>query len=378
MKVAILMPRATKRGGAEQMLDLFLRHAQSFPLECTVIFLEEGPFAERVRNMGIEVQILQAGRLREIQRFASTIYKLRELLTQKNIDLVFSWMSKAHLYGGWAALWAGIPSLWYQLDIPAPTDMLTRLITAVPARKVLACSNQAAEAQRRLWPQRTVKTVYPGVDLSDFAPSSLPSPSNARKQVGLPPDAPVVGIVGRLQRWKGIHVFVDAFSQVLQTHPETYAVIVGGEHKLEPGYADYVENRIDKLGLQDNVTLAGYQSNVPLWMQAMDVVVHTSAQEPFGIVVIEAMALGKPVVAGDSGGPQEIITEGKNGLLASYGDDEGLARQIRRFLDDPDFASAAGTAARERAEDFRLEQYAGRLVQTLSEVAFNESPAVSS
>jgi len=100
----------------------------------------------------------------------------------------------------------------------------------------------------------------------------------------------------------------------------------------------------------------------------MDVVVHASDREPFGIVVVEAMALGKPVVAGAEGGPREIITEGVDGLLAPYEDAEALARQILRYLDDPAFARRMGEAARRRARDFSPEAFVRRMISVLRQV----------
>ena len=117
--------------------------------------------------------------------------------------------------------------------------------------------------------------------------------------------------------------------------------------------------------LENAVRFAGFQSNVPEWMQAMDIVVHASDHEPFGIVVIEAMALGKPVVAGREGGPAEIITDGVDGLLAPHGDASALAAAICRFLDNPSLMTRCGTAARVRAADFTDENYASEVVAAL-------------
>jgi len=242
------------------------------------------------------------------------------------------------------------------------------MATALPAKCIFTLSEFGSEGQSNLWPTRPTQLVYPSVNLEKFNPATLPSPSEARRRLGLPTDGPLIGIVGRLQRWKGIHVFVDAMARITKSHPKAHGVVVGGQHDLEPEYANVVARRVDDHGLNDIVTLAGYQSNVPLWMQAMDIVVHASDHEPFGIVVIEAMALGKPVVAGDAGGPPEIITEEENGLLAPYGNADALARQIGRYLDDPDFAAEVGKAARDRALDFSPKRYVERFIQALRDL----------
>jgi len=245
---------------------------------------------------------------------------------------------------------------------------MDRIATALPAKCIFALSKFGARGQKELWPHRRVELVYPSVNLKKFDPESLPPAQEARQRLELPSDGPIIGIVGRLQRWKGIHVFVDAMARIRTSHPNAHGVIVGGRHDLEPEYTDFVERRIDELNLDDVVTLAGFQPNVPLWMQAMDVFVHASDNEPFGIVIIEAMALGKPVVAGDSGGPQEIITEETDGLLAPYEDARALAQQIRRYLNDSDFAANVGRAARKRALGFSPKRYAARFVQAIRNV----------
>jgi len=368
MKTAILMPLAEQRGGAEQLLRLFLRYLPDDPVNWIPIFFENGPLVEEARTLGFDVQILPVGRLRQPIRYTRAVEQLTGLFRQKQVTLVLSWMGKAHLYGGVAARVGGIPAIWFQHGIPQGRAWMDRLITRIPAAGVLACSQAAAEAQRQLRPERSIIVVYPAVDLSAFDPDSLPTPVEARRQLGLPENGPLIGMVGRLQRWKGMHTLIQAMPQILERYPEARAVIVGGRHELEPDYEDELRRLINWLGLQDRVWLTGFQTDIPRWMQAMDVVVHASDREPFGVVVIEAMALGKPVVAGAEGGPREIITEGVDGLLAPYEDVETLARQIRRYLDDPDFARRVGEAARRRAHDFSPEAFVDRLITVLQTI----------
>jgi glycosyltransferase involved in cell wall biosynthesis len=211
--------------------------------------------------------------------------------------------------------------------------------------------------------------VYPGAEVDRFDPDRLMPPAAARARLGLPAAGPIIGIVSRLQRWKGIHVVIDAMDLLRRTHSTAHCIVVGGRHALEPHYEDDLERQIASLGLTEQVTLVGLQANVPEWMQAMDVIVHASDQEPFGIVVIEAMALGKPVIAGSGGGPAEIITDGVDGLLVPYGDVIAMAGALRRFLDDPSFAAQVGAAARERASEFSDRRYAENLIATLKELS---------
>ncbi len=367
MKTMILMPLAEQRGGAEQLLRLFLKYAPDGPEAWPLVFLEPGPLAEEARALGFSVWVVPAGRLRQPVRYVRTVRQLVRLFRRERVTLVLSWMSKAHLYGGMAARLAGIPALWFQHGIPRADGVMDRLITLVPAAGVLACSQAAAQAQQQLRPVRPVAVVYPAAELSAFDPERLPTPAEARRVLGLPESGPLIGMVGRLQRWKGMHTLVQAMPRILERHPDAHAVIVGGRHELEPDYEPWLRNLIARLGLQDRVRLAGFQTDIPYWMQAMDVVVHASDREPFGMVVVEAMALGKPVVAGAEGGPAEIITEGVDGLLAPYEKAEVLARQILRYLDDPAFARRIGEMARRRAHDFTPEVFAARIRDVLAQ-----------
>jgi glycosyltransferase involved in cell wall biosynthesis len=125
-------------------------------------------------------------------------------------------------------------------------------------------------------------------------------------------------------------------------------------------------------GLAPAVTFAGFQEDVPRWMQAMDIIVHAADREPFGIVVVEAMALGKPVVAGAAGGPAEVITPGVDGQLAPYADAAAIARCIGRFIDDTDFAARCGAAARRRAQDFSAQRFAAEVSHAVRGLALGE------
>ena len=367
MTVAILMSMAEQRGGGEKMLSQLLRHDRDSGIRWIVIFFEDGPLVSEFESMGIETRIVRTGRLRQLYRFATSVASIVSIVQEEDVDLIFSWSTKPHLYGSLAATWAGIESAWFQLGIPdgRHLSLVNRVATALPAKGIFTLSHAGTLAQSALWPYRPTYPVYPSVDIEDFDPSAVPSSTEARRMLGLPTDIPLIGMVGRLQEWKGMHVLLNALPHVLEEQPKTHCVIVGGQHDLEPSYPKALREQTSRLGIDNHVTFAGFQRDIPTWMQAMDVVVHASDHEPFGIVIIEAMALGKPVVAGDAGGPQEIITEGVNGLLAPYGDDYALAQQILTCLNDPAYAQKIGRAARERALDFTPETYTHRFIEHL-------------
>jgi len=137
---------------------------------------------------------------------------------------------------------------------------------------------------------------------------------------------------------------------------------------LEPDYPEFLAKRLRSLGMIDSIRMVGKQANIPEWMQAMDVVVHASDREPFGLVVAEAMFLGKPAMATVPGGPGEMVRDGENGLLVSHGDAKALADAIENFLQDPDFAAACGHRAHKSALEFDSSLYARKVLNTINDL----------
>lgn len=363
------MPTATQLGGAEQMLLSLLEANRQGPcLDYHLAFLEDGPMVAQVAALGCPVERFSAGQLRQAHRYVATVRGLRGWLRKLEPDLVMSWMGKAHLYAGPAARRAGLPAVWWQHGIP-DRHWMNRLATRIPAKAVLCCSKAVQQAQAQLSPSRRSYVVYPAVDLCRFSLEGVPSPGAARTHLDLPLEGPIVGIVSRLQRQKGVHLFLKAAETVAKVHPDVFFVVVGGRYPLDPDYPEQLAQQARAAGLPPRVIFAGQQTDIPLWMQAMDVVVMASVQpEGFGMVAVEAMALGKIVIASRSGGTVEIIEEGIDGLLVEPGDAAAFATAIQRALSpDLNLESMRG-AARQKARRFSPGQLADDMARILQEI----------
>jgi glycosyltransferase involved in cell wall biosynthesis len=361
LKILIVMPSGKLRGGAEEALIQLGDRRSALPFEMQILFLESGDLVSRLRNAGVVCEVVEAGRLRNPLCFLTALRTTRKIVSRDHCSAVMAWMTKAHLYGGLVARWARIPALVFQMGLP-DQGRVDRIARCIPSSGILTCSNFAARMEREV-SQTPVLGVPLAMDDARFNTQGLPAMMEAKQRLGFDPARPLVGIVGRLQRWKGMHVFLAAMATLLRSDPAIQSVIVGGPHDLEPGYDDFLQNEARRLGVEGRVRFAGAQSQVQEWMQAMDVVVHASDREPFGIVVVEAMALGKAVVASVPGGPEEIIRNEQDGLLVSSGDPEALAGAVLRFLKDGKLAQRCGDAARVRAGEFT----APRFVQRFSE-----------
>jgi glycosyltransferase involved in cell wall biosynthesis len=195
---------------------------------------------------------------------------------------------------------------------------------------------------------RRFLTIYDGIDCERFAPGGGDA---VRRELGVPAGAPLVGIVGNLQRWKGQLLVAEAVAKARARHPELRCLIVGGVHRAGEAYAAELRARIAGWGLQDHVILTGARRDVAACMDAMDVVIHSSIRpEPFGRVLIEAMALGRPLIAPREGGPREIVVDGETGLLVEPRDPGALAEAIDRLIADPELRRAMGRAGRARID----------------------------
>ena len=366
MKVVILMPIAEQRGGSELTLLYFMKECKN-KKDWLVIFLEDGTMVQQIKRFGIKTKVVEAGRLRNPLKFISTIKHIIDIAKREKAELIFSWMEKAHIYGGLVSLLLGINSIWYRRNMPSKSIM-DKFITILPTKKIFTNSKTVAKAQDNIWPKHKIATIHSAVNLEKFNTFKLLTPSKTKKKLKLPKKGQIIGIVGRLQKWKGMHTLIEAMPYILKKYSNAHCVIVGDKHDLEPEYPDYLKNLIKESRLKNKVTLAGFQTNISEWMQAMDVVIHASKNEPFGIVIVEAMALGKPVVAGKNGGPTEIITEGVNGLFAPYGNSKLLAKQILRYLNNPEFSKKIGEAAKKRARDFSTKNYIKKLVNNIKNI----------
>jgi glycosyltransferase involved in cell wall biosynthesis len=160
-----------------------------------------------------------------------------------------------------------------------------------------------------------------------------------------------IGLFGRIVPWKGTREFIIAMRQVADSLPEACGVIVGDVSNGDHGFLDEMTGLVGTLDLAENILFTGFRRDVSRVMTAMDVIVHASTRpEPFGRVLIEAMAMGKPVVATRGGGPLEIVQEGVTGFLVDMENPEEMSRAILTLLSDTELARKFGRAGKERAE----------------------------
>jgi len=169
---------------------------------------------------------------------------------------------------------------------------------------------------------------------------------------------PKIGIIGNIKPWKGQKVVIEALPPLVRKYPGIKCLIVGEASADWHDYREELDALISRHGLQENVVFTGYRKNICDIMNSLDVVVHASiSPEPFGMVVIEAMALGKPVISTNFGGPKEIIEQGVTGILISPDDPSELARVLEHLFENWPEAQQMGKRAREHVKQhFTVEE----------------------
>jgi len=190
-------------------------------------------------------------------------------------------------------------------------------------------------------PEQKVTTILNGIRPLD--PQKITPPILIRKELGIPPGTPLIVCAARLEREKDVQSLITAMAEVKATLPEVRCVVAG-----QGAQRDMLTAQLQEAGLQGTMQLLGFRKDAQALIQAGDIFVLPSLAEPFGLVILEAMSLGRPVIATDAGGPREIVEQGVTGLLVPPSDPPALAAAIRKLVSDREGTEAMGRRGQER------------------------------
>ena len=194
-----------------------------------------------------------------------------------------------------------------------------------------------------------IVVIRNGVDLARFG--DAPDPHRIRRDLGLLPGTPLVAVVSRLTRLKGLENFLEAAAMLRSTRPDARFLIVGETAPSEIAYLEVLKRLAAELGVADRVIFTGIRSDVPALLSGVDVSVMPSLDEALSNVLLESMAAGAPTVATRVGGTPEALVDGVSGLLVAPGNSGALAAAMARLLDDRRLADGLGRTARTVIED---------------------------
>jgi glycosyltransferase involved in cell wall biosynthesis len=383
----LYLNHSSQVSGAEHSLRALLRQlrVQDHPVDPVVALPGAGPFADMMRDAGCPVVFAPLRRLQRphglfqsaaaIAHILQTAPYIARLVQQTSAHIVHSNSTTAHLVGGLAAERRDVPTVWHARDLVA----LPRAAGFLSARatQVIAISGSVAEQlQRDGVPGEKIRIIHNGIDPDVWTPHAPPSTWRASLDWG--EDAFIFGCVSQLVPWKNHEAFIDAAARLCSDSGAENArfVIMGGDLWDEhSGYVHQLRARVKAHGLENRFHFVPHQKDNLDAIRGLDTVVLASREEPFGRVLLEGMALAKPVVAYAQHGPIEIVRHEHDGLLAPLGhsDEEAissLAQAMQRVLREPELRRHLSFHARETVQGrFHIAESARQVLEVYRQIA---------
>jgi glycosyltransferase involved in cell wall biosynthesis len=369
--------------GADQALLRLTRAMDRGRFESLVVLPSDGPLRSALTDSGVPSRLLpiQWWIPSTLWRPEDFIWQLRgldtrwqalaELAARENVDLIHS-NTLVTIEGALAATALGLPHVWHSRGpfwekfppaYAGDWEFFYSMIDEVGDH--VACVSSVVLEQTKQYVSKTSCTlISDGVDLSDV--------SDRETDLDLDGPAEFIACVGGIQQRKGQLDLIDALAIVKREHPQV-VLLLCGTFGDEP-YANEIRTRIEDTGLGSSVKFLGFRSDVAGIVRRCRLVVHPAKSEGFGLAILEAMALGIPVVATRSGGPEEIIEDGVSGMLVNPSAPLELAHSICTLLANREMAREIGASARARATLFTSSGCAGKFQDLLTQV-ITASPA---
>jgi glycosyltransferase involved in cell wall biosynthesis len=303
------------------------------------------------------------------------LFSLYILLIKERPTIVHTHTSKAGLLGALAAKMAGIPILvhtphghvlWGYFG-PLRTKIfifLERLSSRI-TDKIVALTNREKEdyLMFKIAKEDRYVVISSGIRLKKFKESLIDEKKSFKKELGIPETSSIVGTVGRLVPVKGPEFLIKAAKYIISKYPDTFFIFTGDGYLRRD-----LENKAFKMGIKENIIFLGWRDDAAKIISAYDVFVLPSLNEGMGRVLVEAMALGKPIVASNIGGIPDLVIHGKNGFLVPSKNPKELAKYIQILLEDENKREKMGLAGKEMSLNFSAENMVVKITKLYDEL----------
>lgn len=371
INILFLHAGAEMYGADKVMLDL-IRNLDRTKYSAHVILPCDGILVDALKKEAISVEVIPYPIMRRkyfnpkgIIQYGWGLLKYSKMITQiakqRQIDVVHT-NTSATLEGCIVSRKLKIPLLWSIHEIIVSPKIMFRLTSKWISKYSSVTVTDSGEVKKHLmtsgyFRDEDIKVIYNGVDSKRFSPNS--NCSYLYDEWCIPRDAKIIGMMGRVNSWKGQGDFLKAANIVMSSRSDVYTVFVGsafeGEEWREKELAGAISNSLYK----DRIINKGYQTNSEGIYQLFDVLVLPSTNpDPLPTVVLEAMATGKPIVGYRHGGVCEMVKHGYNGFHADVRNPNDLAAKIATLLDDNELRIQMGENSRKRLlESFSIEAY---------------------
>jgi glycosyltransferase involved in cell wall biosynthesis len=352
-------------GGSYFSLLLLASRLDRNRFQPVVVFATDNELIPRFRSAGIETMVRRPQRpiafrwpaARFVAKFLNFILgaivepgRLVVLMRRERVALVHlnNGIIKNHAW--MVAAWiARLPCVSHERGINAGflprARLLARSLDAVICISGAVHRSMLANDLGHL----PLMTIHNGLDVDEMRVTR--AANDIRAELGLNPGSRLIGMIGHIRAWKGQEILVKAMALLKDEFPDLVCLLVGAISPEEQWYQARLERQIDASGLAGRILITGNRPDVANYINALEIQVHASvAPEPFGRVLLEAMALSKPLVASRDGAVPEIVVDGATGMLFEPGNPVSLAACLRRLLLRPAEALAMGQEGRRRLE----------------------------
>lgn len=385
----LFLEQQSWRGGAQKVLDVVLDSLQP-DFQPVVVFPEAGPYSEALRRRSIETRICplgayQSGRksfsemLSFVVRSVYCALRLSSLIRRRRIQLVYINGPRWLVAGVLAARLTGCSSIFHlHLTLSRRADLFLASRAGKYVTRIVTCSRAAAASLvgTSFGLKRKTQVLYnPLSEIVDETPAS----DSRRIQVGASSGL-VIGIVGRITEAKGHHILLRAVAKLRESQKAKITLLIVGEpmpgSKEDLRYDQSLKSSATELGLEGRILWAGYQADLDRYYSAMDLLAFPSTcEEGMGLVLLEAMSRGIPVIASRVGGVPEVVEDRVNGLLVPSEDANALAGALERILIDPALRKRMGSAARASIDDrFSIKPFRRKIRSLISELCSTHGP----
>jgi glycosyltransferase involved in cell wall biosynthesis len=366
-------------GGAEFSLFDLVDEVRRRGEQVTIALPDRGSLYERFRQNGIHVVLspVRPVRIRSAPwsigpfpfRWIRATRQLAGLVRRAEISIIHANSVHACLYGTAVSRLTGRPLVWHERDLshrPWQYRFLGRF-----ASRIIAISDCVAENLRHHGiPPEKVVTIRNGIRTDLFSGKN----SKSRRDLILPENAPLVLMTAQFVPWKRHEDFIDAAAIIVQTRPETRFVLAGAPtDRAHVRRFSVLMKQIAERNLAQSFIVPGFITDMPSLLANCDCLAHPAVGEPFGRIVAEAMAAGKPIVAVNDSGPAELIRHNIDGLLVPPRSPDSLAASVLRILEDPGLGERLGSSAKQRVvAEFSMERVATQFFDVLTSLEDTE------
>lgn len=380
MKTILYFHQSAELYGSDKTLFFLVKNLPKHDFRPIVVLPEEGPLSELLREFGIELiinPVIKLSRtmfsLKSLILFPfqsiSSLYKINKKIANRSIDLVQT-NTLAVLLGAFYAKWKGIDHVWHIHEIIEKPKILNKIYSFLVNRfSTIAVFNSEAALKSLIGPNERLKIkstiIYNGVELPANSFTEKGDEDFASNNFKFQSETIVIGLVGRISRWKGQILLLNAFEKLIIENANVHLLFIGSPPKDQEYYLENLKSEIESKSLGKKVSILPFTANIWKYWSSIDIAVVPSTEpEPFGLVAVEAMLMGKPVVAAAHGGLVEIIDHNITGLLFEPNNVEELFSSLKLLVNNESLRNSLGLKGQKSvSERFTIDKYVHKFIE---------------